>query len=203
MNDEQTIAVYNKKVDDYRAMTKDLNEGKALEQFMAATHPGGLVLDLGCGPGKSSALMHSHGFGVDPVDASTEMVKMANAHFPINARLGSFSSINSVDHYHGVWANFSLLHASREDFPHHLSALFKALITGGTLHLGMKIGEGSHRDNLGRFYTFYTPTQLSQLLENAGFQILVERTGEDKGLAGTLDPWVTILSRKPDSVAHA
>ncbi len=197
MSDEQTIAVYNDKVNDYREMTKELKEGEALEQFMAAIPTKGLVLDLGCGPGNSSALLQKFGFSVDPVDASTEMVNIANAHFPIDARLATFDDINASEHYDGVWANFSLLHAERQEFSTILTFIFAAIKSGGALHLGMKTGEGAHRDELGRFYTFYTRSELTHCLESVGFQILSTRTGADKGLAGTVDPWVTILSRKP------
>jgi len=197
MSDEQTLAVYDDKVDDYRAMAQTLKEGEALSLFMAATRPGGLVLDLGCGPGKSSALMQNRGFNVDPVDASSAMVRVANEHFPINARLATFDSITEHAHYDGVWANFSLLHATRDEFPTILAALFNAIKLGGALHIGMKTGEGAHRDALGRFYTFYTHKELEDHLVSAGFEISSVREGKDKGLAGTIDPWVTILSRKP------
>jgi len=197
MSDAKTLAVYDDKVDDYREMVQTLEEGEALSLFMAATRPGGLVLDLGCGPGKSSALMQNRGFNVDPVDASPAMVRVANEHFPINARLATFDSINVHSYYDGIWANFSLLHATRDDFPTILTALFNALKHNGALHIGMKTGEGAYRDALGRFYTFYTLKQLENHLKVAGFAISSVREGEDKGLAGTIDPWVTILSRKP------
>jgi len=197
MSDEKTLAVYNDKVDDYREMIQTLQESEALELFMAEVCVGGLILDLGCGPGKSSAHMFNCGYRVDPVDASSAMVEVANEHFPIHARLATFDAIDQCDYYDGIWANFSLLHATREEFPTILAALFNALKPGGAFHIGMKTGEGEQRDELGRFYTFYTRSELEGYLKHTGFQVLSGRVGKDKGLAGTVDPWVTILSRKP------
>jgi len=58
----------------------------------------------------------------------------------------------------------------------------------------MKTGEGAHRDDIGRFYTFYTETELQEHLHAVGFTVQNTRTGMGRGLAGTLDAWVTILS---------
>jgi len=63
-----------------------------------------------------------------------------------------------------VWANFSLLHATAEEFPTILKAIHTALKPDGALHLGMKTGEGARRDDIGRFYTFYTESQLEEHL---------------------------------------
>ena len=57
----------------------------------------GLVLDLGCGPGKASALMQKSGLRVDPIDASKEMVKLANNLYDLKARQAEFSDINGED----------------------------------------------------------------------------------------------------------
>jgi trans-aconitate methyltransferase len=196
MVDDTTIAVYNAKVDDYRRMVVDQNESESLNRFMALLPSKAHLLDLGCGPGNSTALLQKHHFTVDAVDASEQMVAVAKEQFNVNARVGTFDDIQQVNEYSGVWANFSLLHASATEFPHILSALFTALKPGGVLHLGMKTGQGVHRDALGRLYTFYTEEELKQHVQTAGFTLHSSISGEERGLAGTLDPYMTLLSTK-------
>ena len=72
----------------------------------------------------------------------------------------------------------------------------KALKEDGVFHIGLKTGKGERRDGIGRFYSYYETDELRQLLANAGFSIISERTGEDPGLDGTVAPWVVMLCRK-------
>jgi len=123
--------------------------------------------------------------------------------YDIGARQASFSDINSEDLYDGVWASFSLLHATRADFPQILDALQKALKTNGWFHLTMKLGSGEKRDKLGRFYTYYSEDELSNYLTTAGFSIDSIATGEAMSLAGVMEPWIIILSQKPITLTES
>jgi predicted methyltransferase len=120
------------------------------------------------------------------------MVKMANDHHDIGARLATFDDVEAVAQYDGVWANFSLLHAPRADLPRHLAALHRALKPGGLLHLGMKTGTGEARDGLDRLYSYYSVAELHGKLANAGFTVTATSEGHERGLAGTDDPFVII-----------
>ena len=66
---------------------------------------------------------------------------------------------------------------------------------GAHLFLGMKLGTGEARDDIGRFYTYYTEPALREHLEDAGLTVLSAETGEGRGLAGTLDPYILIIAR--------
>ena len=196
MPDRATIAVYNEKVEEYGQMAEPPEQLEALARFMAMLPANGHVLDLGCGPGKSAATLSKHEFIVDAIDASPAMVALANESFGINARVGSFNEICAQEIYDGVWANFSLLHASAEEFPGLLSAIHTALKPEGIFYLGMKTGKGSKRDSLGRFYTYYSEEVLTAHLSNNSFSIQTVQAGTGAGLAGTVDPWITILCVK-------
>lgn len=188
--DQRTIAVYDERAADYADRFQTTQPDVHLTAFMAELPKGARVLDLGCGPGTASAFLRAAGFIPDPVDASAAMVAMANARHGIDARLGTFDDIVAVGVYDGVWANFSLLHSPREDLPRHFSALRRALKPGGVLHVGMKTGSGHGRDSLGRFYTYVTSPELTDLLQGAGFRVTATQEGHDVGLAGTDDPYV-------------
>lgn len=192
--DRETLNVYDAKADEYATLVSS-SENTQLTAFMAQLASGGTVLDLGCGPGNSAGAMASAGFKVDATDASDGMVKLAQKQPGVTAWRATFDEISGEDAYDGIWANFSLLHASRGDMPRHLAALRRALKPGGVFHIGMKTGTGAERDGIGRYYTFYTEGELDALLRDAGFQPFDKTTGEEVGLAGTVDPWVTLLCR--------
>lgn len=192
MSDDETIAAYDRSVEAYADFTAVEAPHPTLVGFLARVRPGGLILDLGCGPAHDSAYMRDAGFRVDPVDASPEMVKRANATFAIGARQALFDDIRGIDLYDGVWANFSLLHASAEDFPGHLGALHRALVDGGIFHIAMKLGDGTERDRFGRRYTYYSESALTTHLVDAGFAAIETTLGEDLGLAGNVEPWIAV-----------
>ncbi|MEM9333019.1 MAG: class I SAM-dependent methyltransferase [Pseudomonadota bacterium] len=197
MADKETISVYDNEVEAYAKIADTDSLLISLNNFISAVSSGGKVLDLGCGPGNASAHMRRHGFQVDPVDASSEMVKLANTTYDIDARVAMFDDLDAENQYDGIWANFSLLHATKEDFPKHLKQVYDALKPSGVFHIGMKLGDGSKRDRLGRFYAYYTLEELIHNLETIGLGVFAKTTGEEVGLAGDLSPYAIILSRKP------
>jgi len=196
MADSETIRIYDEKAGDYAARFVRSSPSGSLLKFMALLPEGAEVLDWGCGPAAASAHMRDAGFKPDPVDASPEMVAIAKEKFGLVARCATFDSPLPEARYHGAWVNFSLLHARRADLPAHLAQLHKSLVSGGVLHLGMKRGSGEHRDRFGRFYTYYETEELTGLLKAAGFAVTHVHEGEEAGLAGTVDPFVLLLSKK-------
>lgn len=195
MNDGETIAVYDAQATAYAEMTDAYNAGDPqLAAFIAACPAGGLVLDLGCGPGAAAAAMARAGLRVEASDASAEMVARAGRHPGVAARQATFDDIAGTAVYDGVWANFSLLHARRADFPRHLRALHRALKPGGVLMIGMKLGDGEARDRLGRFYTYYTADALDAHLAEAGFTVRDRSLGSGTGLDGTLSDWISVAA---------
>ncbi|MEM9277376.1 MAG: class I SAM-dependent methyltransferase [Pseudomonadota bacterium] len=196
MSDKETIAVYDKQVEAYADMVVGQKADGALKKFTASIPAGGRVLDLGCGPGNSSGYMQESGLKVDAVDASSEMVKMAKETFGVEARVAVFDDLDAEALYDGVWANFSLLHAAKQDFTRHLQQIHTALKPDGHFHIGMKLGDGEQRDSIGRLYSYYTEDELKNHLEEAGFEILWLRKGEEAGLSGEVSPFAVILTRK-------
>lgn len=196
MIDDETIAAYDNQVEAYADLVGETPPDPLLVVFAEQVKAGGHVLDLGCGPGKEAAELRSRGFSVDAVDASPEMVRLANRTHGIDARQASFDDIEQAEAFDGIWANFSLLHAPAEDFPRHLDALCRALKPGGCFHIAMKLGTGAARDRLGRHYSYYSQPELTELLTQAGFAVEDTSTGEVLGLAGDVEPWIALRARK-------
>ena len=58
----------------------------------------------------------------------------------------------------------------------------------------MKLGTGEKRDTLGRFYTYYTAEELEDILTQASFTLTFQRNGQEKGLAGDVEPFIMIAA---------
>ena len=196
MTDKQTLNVYDYNVESYRRLIDKLPELESITQFTNRLSPGALILDLGCGVGNSAAQMRDQGFSLVCVDGSPKMVKAANDTFSLNATRAFFSDLDAISHYDGIWANFSLLHAPKADFPKHLKAIHTALKPGGLFFISVKTGEGEKRDKLGRFYAYYREDELETLLLKCGFTLEQKRRGALRGMTGDLEDWISILNWK-------
>lgn len=197
MSDDETLRVYDEKAQEYADnFCTEQKADRQLRSFLDALPEVGVVLDLGCGPGRSAAIMAKAGHRVEATDASAEMVRLAGAHEGVTARQATFDAPLGTETFDGVWANFSLLHADREAIPRHIAAIGAALRPWGVFHIGMKTGTGQHRDPIGRLYTYVSDTELEKWLEGEGLEIFARWDGSAKGLAGTDDPYLILQARK-------
>lgn len=193
MSDPETLGVYAEQADKYARLTKDMDANDPiLQAFMQCIPSGGHLLDLGCGPGDSAAVMAANGFKVTATDAVPEMVALAQKHAAVMAELATFDDITGTDIYDGIWANFSLLHAPKSDMPRHLRAVVQALKPAGILHIALKLGTGEHRDRIGRHYSYYSQDELVGLLRAQGLQVSNIVTGSGTGLDGSVSEWVAM-----------
>ncbi len=193
MSDERTIKAYTDRVADYLRIPLPAEQLEARQAFVDAVREGGYVLDLGSGPGSDSAFLMRQGLKVRALDATPAFVEHARSN-GVDAHLGTFDDVTEVAEYDGVYASFCLLHAPRADFPRHLNAIHTALKPGGQLFLGMKLGTGEHRDDLDRYYTYYSEAQIKDALTSAGFTIDRTVQGMGKGLAGSYDGFILVFA---------
>jgi len=193
--DPETLAVYDAKASEYDDIFFAGQAGAHLKRFMDMVTPGGAVFDLGCGPGNAAVLMQEAGFKMTCVDASAAMIDKAKAR-GLDAQHAIFDEITGDAIYNGVWANFSLLHAPRAEYPRHFAALSQAMAPGAAFHIGMKAGTGEKRDGLGRLYTFVTVDEVCELMQSVGITPLHKFEFTEVGMAGTNDPCMVIQGLK-------
>ena len=194
--DQQTVNVYDKKISDYKKLISKELKDTNLDIFMNMIKSGGKVLDLGCGTGSASLELSKRGFLPFPVDASLEMIKVAQALLKIKARKISFDEIDEHNFYHAIWANFSLLHTTKNKFSDILKILFSALKEKGILFFSLKRGVGQSRDKLGRFYSYYEKSEVEKYLEKATFQTTKYTEGLSVGLSGDKESWMGFFCKK-------
>lgn len=196
MSDKETLGLYDAKAEHYAELTKADVDRPELAAFIAAIPSGGRVLDIGCGPGHFAARMAQSGLRVEASDASVEMIKIASQLEGVSARLEPFEALDALDVYDGIFANFSLLHAERHKVPDHVTAIARALKSGGIFHIGMKIGDDEARDGMGRRYSYFTEDALEKMMEDNALTVIWRSHGEDIGLSGEMAKWVVLQSRK-------
>lgn len=192
MTDERTIDAYSTRVAEYLQVPLPPEQIEARLAFTEAVGTGH-VLDLGAGPGSDSAFFMREGLTVRALDATPAFVEHAREN-GVDAHLGTFDDVIEENAYDGVYASFSLLHAPRADFPRHLAAIHRALKPGGVFFLGLKLGTGDHRDDLDRYYTYFSQTEIEAALEATGFTIDRITTGMGTGLAGSYDGFILVLA---------
>ena len=194
--DLKTLDVYDKHISDYEKLIAKEFKDTNLDTFMKMIVKEGKVLDLGCGTGSASLELMKKGFSPFPVDASLEMVKVAESLLKMKVRKISFDEIDEYDFYNAIWANFSLLHTTKNQFSNILKRLFFALKEEGILFFSLKQGTGESRDKLGRFYSYYEKSEVEKYLEKANFRTKKFSKGVNRGLAGYEENWMGFFCEK-------
>ncbi|MCT4554452.1 MAG: class I SAM-dependent methyltransferase [Pelagimonas sp.] len=197
MSDPETQQVYAAEAARYAAgfaSRKNTVQEQDYTAFTALLPAGGRVLDLGCGPGHWAARFRDAGYVTEAMDASPEMAALALDRYGVTVRVATFDDFDDQARFDGIWANFSLLHAPRAQFPTYLQRVKQALKPGGALSLGMKLGNGEGRDSLGRFYAYYSEEDLVQALRDLDMTVTQIRRGNGKGLAGGVETFIVLVA---------
>ena len=189
-SDIKTLQVYETQSSKYLENVTKEHPSKTLKYFAANLPKKSNVLDYGCGPGLSAEYLANLGHKVIAFDASQNMLELVPKHTRIISYQATFDSFSENEIFDGIWASFSLLHAKRRDFPRLLTSIKKALKPYGLFSIGLKLGTGEKRDELGRRYTFVTQNELDQLLKSSGFNVFDHILGKDVGLDGVMSEWV-------------
>jgi len=147
---------------------------------------GGLLCDIGCGPGQVARYLCECGANVCGIDLSEEMVRQASALHPnITFQPGNMLNLVGVpdNTYAGIAAFYSIIHIPRPAVVDALTELKRVLCPKGTLLLTHHIGsETVHRDEfLGKQvsidFIFFETEEMKDYLVKAGFTLdeVIER----------------------------
>lgn len=188
---------------------------KRLDYFMEKLKEigGKEVLDVGCGPGRDAQYLSEHGLIVKAIDLSENLISMAKERVRgVDFRVMDMRRLDFENNrFDGLWINTSFLHIPKEEAKATLEEFVRVLKKDGLIFLGIM----AHRNETGvvttkiaddqmmiatkdfgesdRFFVFYSPSEISEMLEEVGFEIdkIDLRKEED-----TKIEWINLFARK-------
>lgn len=172
-----TIHSYNQIAECFYENNKDRSnvEGN-MDRFVQHCKPNDLILDIGCGPGFDGELLRAKGLRVIGLDLSKQMLQIGKDKFPFPFVQADMEALPVLPQIDGLWVNASLLHIEREAIPETLGEFARVLKPRGTLFISVKNGVGEKwepgHENTPRWFTYWREDQLTDVLQDSGFQIL-------------------------------
>ncbi|MDW2799226.1 class I SAM-dependent methyltransferase [Clostridium boliviensis] len=191
-----SIDYYNKYAAKEFEETVNQDMSEIMKEFLSHLEEGDTILDLGCGSGRDSLTLYELGYDVTPLDASSEMCKLAEIHTGLDVLQMTFEQMNFDDVFDGIWACASLLHTPKKELSGILTKIARALNDKGILYMSFKLGdfEGFRGE---RYFSDYTEDSISQMIrENGRFEI--EKLWETDDIrSGHSDVrWLNVLAKK-------
>ncbi|WP_350280148.1 class I SAM-dependent methyltransferase [Kribbella sp. HUAS MG21] len=106
---------------------------------------GRTVLDVGCGPGRTTALLAERDLPVIGIDLSPGMIEVARRDHPeLDFRVGSMTALDLPDgSASAVVSWWSIIHLPRDVVPQAFAEFHRVLAPGGVLLMGFHVGEES------------------------------------------------------------
>ncbi len=193
-----TLASYETRIADYidrSPQSVDLGVASLLDMLVQCS-PGGLVLELGSGPGLEADYIERSGLTVERTDACHAFVGRLQAEgHP--ARVLDVRSDHLGGPFDAVLANAVLLHLDREVFRQALQTCYAATRRGGFLAITLKEGDGEAWSTvkLGapRWFVYWRTEPLREALTQAGWQVL-----SLEHVPGRHEPWLHAFCQRPD-----
>ncbi|MCX4672601.1 class I SAM-dependent methyltransferase [Streptomyces sp. NBC_01381] len=104
----------------------------------------GLVAELGCGPGQTTAYLRDLGLDVFGVDLSPVMIDLARAAYQdLRFEVGSMDALDLADGgLGGIVSWYSVIHTPPQELPPYFAEFQRVLAPGGHLLLGFFESEG-------------------------------------------------------------
>src|SRR5271157_3715002 len=141
---EATKITYNKTATEYAESHFDYPSMKKQYRDFMSYCKGGIILDVGCGPGRDAKYFMMNGYRVIGIDYSEGMIKEAKRRVPE----GDFQKLDmrSLDFdrhtFDGVWACASILHIPKSEVRSVLEEFKQILKPKGVLYVAVTKGEG-------------------------------------------------------------
>lgn len=198
MNLEETRRTYDRIAARYAArdvypMTREL------AAFVLHLPPGSTVVDIGCGTGEYAQMIAACGYRVQALDLSAGMLAQASKKgLRLLARADMRRLPLPSECAQGCFLSASLLHIPRAEAPLALSEIHRVLRDAGVAFMSLKAGDGCasrpEPEGGARYFVYYQPAALDQLLLQAGFSVVdgwISPPSE-----GQRQPWIARVVRK-------
>lgn len=199
--DNQTIQVYNSCAKQIAELHNTLAPARIYHLIKQHFTRNGICADIGCGIGRDSAWLSSHGYPVIGIDASRGMLQQAkqqnpNVHYvhdslPLLKSQKDSSFIN-------VLCSAVIMHLDDDDIEKTVLNLMRITMPSGVIILSFRgTGSKNHREN-GKLYNNIEKEELISLFKNSEADLIhYEIDNDSRNLK-----WTNIVFRKlPHPVA--
>lgn len=186
---------YGQHADEFCHNTGNLEMADLQRPFLAELADGAHILDAGSGSGRDSATFQRMGYKVTAIDGSPEMVK-ATRSLGVNAKVLAFQDMMFEEKFDGIWSCASLLHVPHVEISNVIHRLIRALRFEGVIFIAIKEGEGEGLAPDGRFFSYFSRKQFSDLLSaEPEIKILKSWRTADK-VSPSARAWLNFLARR-------
>lgn len=170
-----------------------------LDRAVAGLPKDARILEFGSAFGRDASYLQSLGYRVDCTDATAEFVAVLRSK-GLDARVLNAITDDLPRDVDLVVANAVLLHFTRAEAADVTGKVYRSLTPGGTFAFTVKRGEGEewseHKLGAPRFFCYWTPPPLRDMLTGAGFaEVAIDPGGQDMGGRQFLQ----VIARKPSS----
>jgi ubiquinone/menaquinone biosynthesis C-methylase UbiE len=199
---EITVESYNETAEQYAKKVEDLHPKEKAERFLAQVPPGGLILDIGCGPGRDAKIFAEQGYQTIGIDPAKRMLELARGTLPgaifEEGRAERLEFLDGI--FDGVWASASLLHLPKRDLPGALAEIRRVIKVGSPVYLSLINGEheglrDSHTYGNQKFWSFYGQEEVEKHLKEANFRNIWKATHTLNDLYHQ-NPWMFFICKK-------
>jgi ubiquinone/menaquinone biosynthesis C-methylase UbiE len=164
----------------YAELVVDGADGEDVAFDLVASLTDGPVLDVGCGPGRTTGLLAERGLDVIGMDLSPGMISVARRDHPgLDFRVGSMTALDLPDaSVGGIVSWWSIIHLPRDVVPTAFAEFYRVLSPGGFVLLGFHAGSQSTHKKSGYggrpmniHVHRWTAEDLSEIAAGAGFTL--------------------------------
>ncbi len=172
------------------------------------------IIDLGCGNGALTEVLHNNGLSVIGIDSSKELLQKAKDNHPdVMFEYGDATNFTVANQVDAVFSNAVFHWIDKEKQSDMLSCVYKALKSNGQfvfefggcgnnamIHKELQLEFEKHGYKYSMPFYFPSISEYASLVEQAGFQVktalLFDRFTELKGVNGLKD-WITMFIKTP------
>lgn len=191
----ETIRVYDEDAAAFVARSRDHTVPRLFDAMEPHVPPGGLLIDVGAGPGWHTLEWRRRGRRAIALDLSRGLLTEARALGVTSLLMADMRRLPMATACaDALWVCASFLHVPRADAPATLGEFARALKPGGALYIGVKGGAGARFTlpiaTAPRYFVFCSEVELDGALRAAGFAVVDGWIDAPEAKATRAEPWI-------------